>query len=53
MVKVNKKTPYFTPCSSVSIFNFGHVNADWDCMSSLGLSKYIETKQQITCFYLI
>ena len=40
MFKVNKKDTitthkpeletYFTPCSNVSIVNFGHVNADWD-----------------------
>ena len=27
--KDNRTRPYFTPCSSVSIVNFEHVNADW------------------------
>ena len=27
--KDNRTRSYFTPCSSVSIVNFEHVNADW------------------------
>ena len=26
---------YFTPCSSVSSFNFEKVNAEWDCISRI------------------
>ena len=36
-----KAPPYFTPCSSVSIVNFEHVNADW-VMQLILLGPYVK-----------
>ena len=51
MVKVNNKTPercYFTPCSSVFIFNFEQVNAG--CEEFIGL-KSTGQASLFSCFY--
>ena len=38
-IKTPERRPYFTPCSSVSIINFGHVIAGW--------KKHIQLKMLI------
>ena len=40
MFKVNNKDTRTTPCSSVSIVNFEHINADWVMVSKELHTKY-------------
>ena len=49
MFKVNNKDnrtrPYFTPCSSVSIVNFEHVNADWEIYKTYMEESVLQAKR--------
>ena len=50
MFKVNNKDTrlwtYFTPCSSVSIVNFTHVNADWANEFTVNLNVILLTTKK-------